>query len=378
MGESAGGAPRAARTRRWGVMWVLAVLAAALFVAGCGSSDDDGGSSGSATSGETTAEVASGEIGPAETTDLTVAIPYPDSTMYSFYYVADELGYYEDEGLRVRVITADNPIAAVVGGSAQVSVADSGAVVDAQRKDLGVSVLSGHFCRQNYSVAVQPDIRSVDQLDGKDIVLAGTTGDPQEFQREKVLADEGWDLSRVDAKTVYPGPDSATWREFFLDNKVALMPFYDDDRDALDRYGANIIVDTVRPWPNSWQIAKTDWLKDNPNTAVRFLRATMRAVQYMTAPAVGRVPENKDAVLDILEGRDLEVADLRKDDSPWVLSGMQLCPNLYYDQEAWDVTIESQDQDPLDYTSDTSYLERAQRDAGLDNSPPTDISSVYP
>ena len=67
---------------------------------------------------------------------------------------------------------------------------------------------------------------------------------------------------------------------------------------------------------------------------MRFLRATMKALDYMTAPAVGELPENTDAVLDIYEANDFDVADLRVQDSPWVLDGHLACPNLYFDRDA--------------------------------------------
>lgn len=305
----------------------------------------------------------------AEDTEVTVAIPFPDITMYSMYIVASDLGYYEEEGLTVEVITADNVNAAVASGSADVGVESAGSVIEALRGGVELELLAGHFCRQNFDFAVQPDITSVDQLAGTDVVLAGTTGDPAEFQRALVLQEEGWDLSTVDVQIVYPGPDSATWREFFVAGRVSLIPFYGDDRPALEEYGANIIIESLRNWANDLQIAGSDWLADNPATAVRFLRATMRAVEFMTAPGVGEIPENKDAVLEIYAANDFDVADLEVQDSPWVLDAHLMCPNLYFDQAAWDTSIETLQLEPLDFAEnvDLTTLEAAQALLGLDN-----------
>lgn len=356
---------------RW-LPFAAALAAALLFAVGCGDDESEGG--GAAESGGS-AEL-SGELGAAEDTEITVALPFPDVSMYSFYVVAKDMGYYEEEGLNVEIITADDVNAAIASGSADVGINSAGAVIEAIRNDIGVTILSGHFCRQNFDFAVQPEVQSVEDLDGKDVVLAGTTGDPAEFERARVLKEEGWDLDTIDANVVYPGPDSATWREFFLAKRVSLIPFYGDDRPALEEYGAKIVIETSRPWPNDVQLVAEDWLAENPNSAVRFLRATLKAVNFITAPGVGELPENKERVLEIYEANDLEVADLREVESPWVFDGHNTCENLYYGEEAWNTTIERQQLEPLEFNLDMGYLEKAQELEGLDNSPPKEIS--YP
>jgi NitT/TauT family transport system substrate-binding protein len=363
----------AARRSRF-VPLALLLAALTLFVAACGG-DDESSSGGGDGEAAATADL-SGELGPAEDKEITVAIPFPDITMYSMYIVGTDLGYYEEEGLKVKIITADDVNAAVASGSADIGVNSAGSAIEAIRNDIGVTILGGHYCRQNFDFAVQPDVNSVEDLDGTDVVLAGTPGDPAEFQRARVLKEEGWDLDSIDKKIVYPGPDSATWREFFIAGKVSLVPFYGDDRPALEKYGAKIIIESIRNWANDVHIVGKDYLKENPNTAVRFLRATMKSVDFIAAPGVGELPENKDKVLDIYEANDNDVADLRSQDSPWVLDGHLMCENLYYDKAAWDTTIETEQLDPLDFDVDLSYLEKAQELNDRDNTPVTEIS--YP
>ena len=344
---------------------VLAIIS--LMVSACGgtspSAEDPGGS------------VPAGELGPAEQTDITVAIPFPDPVMYSMYIIATAEGYYEEEGLTVEVITADDTNAAVASGSADVGVQSAGAVIEAIRGGLDIEIIAGHFCRQRFSFAVQPEIETVEDLAGQDVVVAGTTGDPVENERMQILAEEGWDLSTVDVNQVYPGPDSATGREFFLAGRVALVYFYADDIAALEEYGANIPVDELRNWPNDLHVAQAGWAAENPNTAIRFLRATIRGMQFQTAPEVGQPQENKERILEIYEQNDFDTEAYRASDSPYALASESFCPNLYYDEDAWNTTIETQQLEPID-PAEGIYLDAllaAQESLGIGNDPAPEI-----
>ena len=348
---------------RYGLMLAAGVSALAL-LAGCAATD-------TATGSDEPVEIADGEPGPAEDTEITVAIPFPDITMYSMYVLATDLGYYEEEGLTVEVITADNVTAAVASGSADIGVESTGTVIEAIRGGVEVELVSGHYCRQNFDFAVQDGITSVDQLEGTSVVLAGTPGDPAEFQRALVLQEEGWDLDTVNVEVVYPGPGSESWTEFFVNDRITLQPFYGDDLPALEAHDANIIVESLRNWANDVQIAGDGWIEENPNTLVRFLRATIKATQYLTAPAPGEFPENVDSVLDIYEANDFDVADLRENETPWVLDGHLACDNLYFDAAAWDETVETQSLQPIEFDeAQIAYLLKAQELLGIDNAGP--------
>lgn len=355
--------------RRYGLT-AAAALAAFTLLAGCAANPG-----GSADAEPVT--LADGEPGAAEDTEITVAIPFPDITMYSMYVLATDLGYYEEEGLTVEVITADNVTAAVASGSADIGVESTGTVIEAIRGGVEVDLVGGHYCRQNFDFAAQKGITKVDDLEGTSIVLAGTPGDPAEFQRKLVLKEEGWDLDTVQTEVVYPGPGSESWTEFFVNDRISMQPFYADDLPALEEHGANVIVESLRNWANDVQVAGSGWVAENPNTLVRFLRATLKATDYMTAPAPGVFPENVDSVLDIYEANDFDVEVLRDSESPWVLDGHLACSNLYFDTEAWDTTIETQSLEPIEFDeSQLVYLEKAQELLGIDNAGPETLT--YP
>jgi NitT/TauT family transport system substrate-binding protein len=316
------------------------------------------------------------DLPPAEQDTITVAIPFPDIVMYSRYYVAEDEGYLADEGLAVEVVTADDPVAAVLSGSADIGVQSAGAAVLAADEGLDLDIIGSHSCRQSFSFAVQPDIESVEDLAGKDIVLAGTAGDPAQFEREKVLREAGWDVSTIDANVVYPGPDSATWRQFFLAGNVALMPYYNDDLVALQEYGASFPISELKNWPNDVYVTRDGWVDENPGTASRFLRAVMKATDFLHAPALGEPPANKERILEIYRNHEYDPAGEEANTGVYSLNPHNYCDNLYYDADAMATTVEGQELD-VDVTfedvANLSALEAAQASLGKTNEPASEI-----
>ena len=350
------------------VMGVIAMLA----LAACGAQP---AAPASAVAVETTG---ADDFGAPEETELTVALPYPDTSFMAFM-VAMEEGYFADEGLTIEeLVTVDDTRAALVSDSADVAVVDAAGAYSAAAEDLPITVFAGNFCRQQYAFAAQPEIESVEDLSGQDVILSGAAGDTTEFEARKVLAEEGWSLEEVDVNPVYVGYDSATWAEFFAAGRVALTPFFSEDKPVLLEAGAEIIVDEIRPWPNNMMMAREDWVEENPNTARRFLRAMLRAVEFATAPGLGESPENWDAILDAAEEHGLEVDDLRsmpEEERLYVLGEYNLCTNLYYEEEAWNLSIENQELEPVPFEDGANIeaLLAAQESLGLDNRAPEDI-----
>lgn len=367
--------------RTAGLFRLIAILSVlALVAAACGGDD---GESTTTAAPDTETTSGGGDDGGGDTgelTALTVAVPFPDIVMFNMYAVAEGQGYYEEEGLTVEVITADDVRAAVVSGSVDIGVDSAGSAIEGVRSDIGFQIIAGHHCRQGFSFAVQPEVSDVSDLDGTDIVLAGTAGDPAAFEREKVLALNGWDLSTVETNQVFPGPGSDTWREFFIADQVTLIPFFGDDRPALEEDGAKFIVDDVLAFPNDVHLAETNWVAENPDVVEGFLRATMKAIEFYTAPQVGEIPENHADVMTLWRDAGLDdAADFAEAnvDSPWSIDAGNVCPNLYYDEVAWNLTISNQNLEPLDFEGTGVNLEHmlaAQASLGIDNSEPIGIT----
>jgi NitT/TauT family transport system substrate-binding protein len=325
---------------------------------------------------EPTSGATTGAIGAPEQPDLTIAIPFSDGSLEQRYFVARAEGYLDEAGLNLEVITADDTRAAVVSGDADIGLEGAGGVIDAIDAGLAIEIFAGHACRQGYSFAVAPGIDDVTDLAGKDIILASEAGDPAGLERKRVLAEAGWDIDGVDVNLVVPGSGDET--QFLLAGRVALTYFFPEDRPQLEEFGASFPVDELRPWPNDVYFVRKGWVAENPSTAAQFLIAQMKTLEFITAPAVGEMPENQAEVLDLWRenGFGDEADEVEAANSPYGMGQEEVCPNLYYSEEAWDTTIELDQMDvsvPFDDAVNLDALTAAQTALGLDNSPPEEV-----
>lgn len=314
------------------------------------------------------------EIGPPETTELTVGFRFPNGTFYLPQLVAREMGYFEDEGLTLTEITTATDLGAALQGESVDIAMDwpETPYFDAQA-GLPVTILSGYLCRTRTAVAVQGDVESVEDLDGKAITLAGTSGDLQANLRRNLLAEEGWDLDTVNVEEVFPGPGSDVWRQFFVNGQIALMPYYVDDEPVLRDYGANFVMDVLTHAPRGVLIARPDFVEENPNTVTRYLRAMIRAHEYIMAPGQGEEPEHRDEMIAMMEAEGFTdpLAD-----HMYAFDQQNMCENLHIGDGTWTRLLELYELDYVDL-EEVSMLEplyAAQASLGYDNAEPIDVT----
>lgn len=314
-----------------------------------------------------------GEIGPPEATELTIGFRFPNATFYLPQLIASELGYFAEEGLKVReIVTAADLGAAMQGGDVDIAMEWPEAPYQAAEADLPMTIISGYLCRTRQAFAVAPDVQSVEDLDGKAVTLAGVSGDLQAVARKNVLAENGWDLDTVNVQSVYPGPGSNVWRQFLVNGQIALMPYFIDDEVPLREFGANFIVDALVHAPRGVLVARPDFVEENPNTVARYLRALMRAHEYLLEPGIGETPANREEMLAMLA--DAGFTDPMPE-GPWAFDQNNMCPNLHVGEDTWDRLLELYELEPvpLESVSMLDPLFQAQKSLGLDNSPPVKL-----
>ncbi|SEC24414.1 NitT/TauT family transport system substrate-binding protein [Nocardioides exalbidus] len=154
------------------------VLAASLLLlSACGGTDDSSASDSDST--DLTFVIASAVIGPKEEVAM--------------YAVAQEMGYFEDEGLNVKTVNSDGSVAAVqaVGtGQGDFTAADTGSILAAVEKNVPVTTVGGLVQNWPWEIATMPgsDITSPADLDGKKIGVISLASGSAPYARAFVKA----------------------------------------------------------------------------------------------------------------------------------------------------------------------------------------------
>lgn len=320
-------------------------------------------------------------FGPAEKSTVVLANRLPDLGSNATEHTAIGMGFFEEEGLELELVNVEDVRAALVGGSVDIAVVEAGLVVDALNEGLDFVAVGGHRCSNQNFLAMQPDIETVEDLIGTDILVGGIAGTPDADFRLELLRRNGWDLTpvldQINLVSVPGGSDA--WTELFFENRLAITPFFGRHRGAMADYGANVVVSNVIEWPDEILIVDRAFLESNPNVVGRTLRALLRGASHWTdSGAFGEQPtspgETRTNEAEVVEIMRAAGFDNEAQIAGYTDSADLVCGNLYFDE---DITLEkilwdgfAEDEIPsFDEWVDLSYLNQAQDSLGLDNAP---------
>jgi NitT/TauT family transport system substrate-binding protein len=325
-------------------------------LAACGGGDDGGSGGDQASGGDEF-------FGPSEVDVIRVANSSTDAGSNAPFIIGQEDGTWEEEGFEVEVALVEDPRAPLVGGSADVAVIEVPYLAQAVAEGVDLVIIGGYRCREQYAFAAQPDIKTVEDLDGQPVNLDGPDGSPVVEFRKSLLADAGWDLDSVDVEYVTIPGSSGAWLEVFTQGQVALTPFYRSQTKSYEDLGANIILNQFVEWPNEVLATTREFVEENPNAVGRFYRGLMETTEFFMDES------NKDAVIEMAQAQDYGTERLEGD----YLSGPILhCPNYYVNEEVVERQLEVQ-QVPgapsFDEFSVLGPLMKAQESLGMDNEP---------
>lgn len=209
------------------------------------------------------------------------------SVFYAPLYLADALGYFEEENLRISLTNgggADNVMAAVLSGDAHVGFCGPEAalyVLVGGSND--VPTVFGQLTKRDGSFLVsrkpEPNFRWSD-LKGKE-VLAGRKGGVPAMTFEYVLKNNGLQEDvRLNYDVAFNLMTSA-----FEAGTADYCTMFDPVAYEYEASGKGYVVASVGEAsgeiPYTCFMAKNSWLKKNETHAEGFLRAVTKAVQYV-------------------------------------------------------------------------------------------------
>ena len=242
------------------------LLVSALFLLGaCGG--DDGG----------------GEGADGEATQITYAMPTPPTLEFYPPLVAEELGFFEEEGVRARQAPAAEEIpmtAFLENGDADLTLADVDEVVIAVNRGSDIEVIFDPQHKNTEGTVVRQDspIQGFSELAGKRVGLASEENTALfEAQAQSV----GIDPEEID--TVVVGTSGPTVANAIRENEIDAYVGAVSDFTVLHANGIelrNITPEEIGNFPGNPMSTLPNILEDKRDAIVGFLRAWAKA-QYV-------------------------------------------------------------------------------------------------
>jgi ABC-type nitrate/sulfonate/bicarbonate transport system substrate-binding protein len=227
-------------------------------------------------------------------------LPVQDEIQFYPWYVADELGYFEEEGLDVTLEAVDGSSAAIqqlIAGNADAALPAPGAFL--------IGVASGQplkwiysFQYSNIFTFVTPadsGITSVEDLANRKVGISEPSGGEVPLVRA-ILRDAGLTEGQ-DVELVPVGEGSSLTIEALRSGQVDAYSSSVFDVAAIEAAGINVNVilpEAAAAYPADGVVTSEEAISSRRDDLVGFLRATSKAIVFTEA--------NPEATLDILAG----------------------------------------------------------------------------
>jgi NitT/TauT family transport system substrate-binding protein len=330
---------------RWAVAGVLLVP----LLAACGGDDSGGGDGGD---------------------QVKVVAQSLDAGSNGPFIAGTAKGFFEDEGVEVEVGFAEDPIPALVSGSAGVGILELPYLAQAVDEGVDLVAFAGYRCVEPFYIAVSSDIKDASDLEGKNIFLDGLKGAPPVDLRLDLMKQAGWDLSDVDVNLVQIPGDSAGPVEQFAEGQLDATIFYREEYAQIKEADGQVVVTELRLWPNEVMVAERSWLEENPELIENFLKGMLNSAKWF------KDLSHRDEFLDLAKKQDYPTKDAESDyeSGPYLF-----CENLYLEPESANAQLETYEA-PGNFTLDDlavlDHLEAAQKSVGMDNAPPPPLEGT--
>jgi NitT/TauT family transport system substrate-binding protein len=259
---------------------ILALAAAAILAigAGCGDDDDDGG----------------GGNGGGGTQEIVYNLPTPPSALFYPTLVAEELGFFEEEGVSPKLAPAAEEIAATAfldNGDADVSFADVDEIILARSQGGEHTAI---FSPQHTNTAgiVVPEDSDIEDMSGVEGQKVGLESEESTRFLTAMLESEGVDPESVETAVV--GTSGALVAKTFEDGEIQAYVGNASDFTALSANGVglrNITPEDAAAIDGNPMAVLPGTLDEKREAIVGFLRAWTKG-QY-----VGQV--NREVVEEI-------------------------------------------------------------------------------
>ncbi|AFS78167.1 NMT1/THI5-like domain-containing protein [Gottschalkia acidurici 9a] len=215
-------------------------------------------------------------------------------------HLAKELGYFEEQGLDVDIVTVqgDAPTAPVLSGDAQFGLFGPEMILGFNEKGQGTKLLITATKKFPYTFLSNSKYDSIESLKGTAINGADSGSSPRQFVRS-VLKSGGLN---PDADANYVRIPNSGIIAAFENNDIAATYASPESRQLLLDSGAKMLVDMYKPEVHNQILgskdyemyitfAKDDYIKENPEIVQKYVNAVYKATLWLNAHTVEEVTE---------------------------------------------------------------------------------------
>jgi NitT/TauT family transport system substrate-binding protein len=241
--------------------------------------------------------VCGASAGSAQSDKIVLQQSYP-SKVASFWpnYVASVKGFYAKQGLDVQDVVVDPnvTVSTLIGGSVQLSYADSTQLLLALQKGADLVAVGLQTERNPYSLMSSPSIKTLADLKGKRIGAAGEI-DVYTYVIKQILKKAKLNPDK-DVEFVFGGGQNQRLSAA-IGGAIQAGLFSPPSDARLKDLGFNVLAFAPDYFPNltlSVTTVRRDWAEQHPDILRKLLRAQTDAVQWLNNPA------NKAEAIQIL------------------------------------------------------------------------------
>ncbi len=219
---------------------------------------------------------------PGTVETLTLAVPPLEQN--ALMYVAENRGFFTDNGLNVTIRDYDSGVTAldaVIQGKANLAEAAEFPVVRAIYKQAAVQIIAANDKFENDYIVAHKDrgIEKVADLEGKRIGVTRQT--VNEFFLGRFLELNGIEQSKVTLVDLPPARFADAFNKEEVDALIAWQPHV----NGIAKQQPNVVV-----WPAQSNqavygllVGRSEWVKQRSNTVERLIQALKQAEDYTVA-----------------------------------------------------------------------------------------------
>jgi NitT/TauT family transport system substrate-binding protein len=226
----------------------------------------------------------------AEPTRIRVGVPTLSMVVIAFT-AAKEQGYYNEEGLNVELVRMSAPTAAqaLIGGSVEFSTV-SGSAIPAMLAGAPLRLIFTSYKRPMFWLFSKPEIKTVWELQGRKVGVSGIGSGPATLL-VKILRKHGLEPNRdVPILALGRMPDIAAGLfTGTVDAAMLAPPFNFTAKKKGFRELVSFLSEDFVELQGSI-VVREELLKNNPDLAEKFTRATLKGLMYAREQRSGTIP----------------------------------------------------------------------------------------